>query len=49
VGKGIAQLLLSVLTCGSLAPVSWIWGAIEGILTLTGSIDRDARGVPLRD
>jgi TM2 domain-containing membrane protein YozV len=49
IGKGIAQLLLTVLTCGWLAPVTWIWGLIEGIMILTGAISRDGRGVPLRD
>jgi len=48
-GRGIAQLLISVLTCGWLAPVAWIWGLIEGILIFTGSTATDAKGVPLRD
>jgi TM2 domain-containing membrane protein YozV len=48
-GRGIAQLLISILTCGWLAPVAWIWGLIEGILIFTGSIATDAKGVPLRD
>lgn len=49
VGKGIAQLLMSLLSCGWLAPISAIWGLIEGILILTRSIPNDANGVPLRD
>ena len=49
VGKGIAQLLITVLTCGILSGVSAIWGLIEGILILTGSINIDANGVPLGD
>lgn len=46
-GKAIAQLLITVLTCGILSFVSAIWGLIEGILILTGSINVDADGVPL--
>ena len=48
-GKGIAQLLITVLTCGYLGVVSWIWGLIEGIMILSGSTKTDAQGVPLRD
>lgn len=47
--KGVAQLLLTLLTCGYLALVSAIWGMVEGILILTGSIRTDGRGVPLKD
>ena len=46
-GKAVAQLLITVLSCGSLSFVSYIWAFIEGILILTGSIDKDAMGVPL--
>lgn len=46
-GKAIAQLLLTLLSCGILAPVTYIWGLIEGIMILTGSINRDADGNPL--
>ena len=48
-GKAIAQLLISVLSCGALAVVSAIWGLIEGILILVGNISTDARGIPLTD
>lgn len=49
-GKAVAQLLITVLTCGACAFVSAIWGLIEGILILTGStITADANGVPLGD
>lgn len=48
-GLGLAQLLISLLSCGWFAPVCAIWGLIEGILILTGSIRTDARGIPLRD
>ena len=47
--KGIVQLLLSVLSCGTLAVVSEIWGVIEGIMILTGSIKTDAKGLPLKE
>lgn len=48
-GKAIAQLLISLLSCGILAVVSSIWGLVEGILILTGSINTDGHGNPLRD
>ncbi len=47
--KGLAQLLISVLSCGILSFVSAIWGFIEGILILTGSINTDAEGNPLSE
>ena len=46
-GKAVAQLLITVLSCFILSPVSAIWGLIEGILVLTGSINTDADGNPL--
>ncbi len=46
-GKAIAQLLITILSCGSLAAISSIWGLVEGILILTGSINVDASGNPL--
>ncbi len=48
-GKAVAQLLITLLSCGFLAFASSIWGLIEGILILTGSISVDGNGVPLRD
>ena len=48
-GKAVAQLLISVLSCGTLAVGAWIWGFVEGIMILTGSISADANGVPLKD
>ncbi len=48
-GKALAQLLISVLSCGILAVASSIWGLIEGIMILTGNINKDARGIPLKD
>ena len=47
--KAIAQLLLSVLSCGVLAFVSAIWALVEGIQILTGTVAVDAAGVPLKD
>lgn len=50
--KGIIQVLLGtvgVILCG-LGPVaSAIWGLIEGIMILTGSIDKDGQGRLLKD
>ncbi len=48
-GKAVAQLLITILTCGAGAMVTSIWGLIEGILILTGSIDKDANNIPLKD
>ncbi|HHZ05810.1 MAG TPA: TM2 domain-containing protein [Clostridiales bacterium] len=48
-GKAVAQLLISVVSCGILAIVSEIWGLVEGIQILTGSINTDSNGVPLKD
>ncbi len=50
-GKAIAQLLISVLSCGVLAPVSSVWGLIEGILYLCKSsgFTTDAEGKELID
>lgn len=50
--KGVAQLLLTLIgwiLCGIGPVVAGIWGLIEGILILTGSIDKDADGNPLSD
>ncbi len=47
---GIAQLilgLLGIVTCGLTTLASAIWGLVEGIMILTGSINRDAAGRPL--
>lgn len=48
-GKAVAQLLITILSCGILSFVSAIWGLIEGILILTGSINKDADGNILKD
>ena len=49
IGKAVAQLLITVLSCFTLSFASGIWGLIEGILILTGSINVDGNGNPLRD
>ena len=46
-GIGLAQLLITVLSLGVAAPVTVLWGLIDGILMLTGSAS-DTRGRPLR-
>lgn len=48
-GKAVGQLLLTILSCGILSPVSGIWALVEGIMILSGSINTDANGNPLRD
>ncbi len=48
-GKAVAQLLLTLLSCFMLSPVTEIWGLVEGILLLTGSINTDGKGIPLKD
>ena len=58
-GKAVAQLsiaigaiILSAVSCGLLVPLAFItpiWGLVEGIMILTGSIKTDANGVPLAD
>lgn len=51
-GIGVAQLVLSLfglVTCGITSIAAWIWGLIEGILILTGSIDKDAQGLALKE
>lgn len=45
--KAVIQLLLTLLSCGILAAVSEIWSLIEAIMILVGSINVDARGIPL--
>ena len=48
-GRGVAQLLLSVLSFGILSGISAIWGLIEGIMILVNSNPRDAKGKRLRE
>lgn len=44
-GRGIAQIIVTCVTCG----IGGLWGFIEGIMILCGSINKDANGVPLKD
>jgi len=44
IGRGVAQILLSC--CFGIGA---IWGFVEGILILIGKIDKDAKGVPLKE
>jgi len=48
-GKAVAQLLITVLSCGILSVVSFVWALVEGIFILTGESPYDANGVLLRD
>ena len=43
-GKAIAQIALSI--CFGAGA---IWGLIKGIMILTGKINKDANGVPLKE
>ena len=47
--KAVTELLITVLSCFLLSPISAIWGLIEGILILAGSIDTDSDGRKLTD
>lgn len=48
-GLGIAQLAITVCSCGTLAIVSEIWGIIEGVRLLQGTIDTDGYGMKFVD
>ena len=48
-GKAVTQLLITVCTCGYGGLIIGIWALIEGIMILSGNINTDARGVPLKD
>ena len=43
--RGVIQIVVTLVTCG----FGGIWGLIEGIMILAGSINTDANGVPLKD
>ena len=45
---GIVCFILGFFTCG-LTDLIWIWGLVEGIMILTGSISKDGQGNPLKD
>ena len=47
--RGLAQLLISLLTFGIGAIVMEIWGIIDGIKILDGRINTDFNGVFLKD
>ncbi len=48
-GIGLVQLLLTLLTCFYGALITGPWGLVEGIMILTGGINKDANGRPLKD
>jgi TM2 domain-containing membrane protein YozV len=51
-GIGVAQLILAlfgIFTCGITTIAAHIWGLIEGIMILTGSINKDSDGNSLRN
>ena len=48
-GKAVAQLLITLLSCFFFSAVSSIWGLIEGIMILCGSIIVDGTGIPLKE
>ena len=43
VGRGVAQLLITVLSLGFLCWISWIWALVEIIV-----VSKNAKGIPLR-
>ncbi len=45
----LTQLLLTICSFGLLYPATSLWGIIEGIMILTGSIKKDSDGNPLID
>ena len=44
-GIGVLQIVVTFATCG----IGGLWGLIEGIMILVGSMNRDAQGRILRD
>ncbi|MBV8819918.1 MAG: TM2 domain-containing protein [Acidobacteriaceae bacterium] len=46
---GVVGLVLSPFTCGLILIGASVWGLVDGIMILTGSIRTDAYGKPLRD
>lgn len=45
----LALGLIGIFTCGGTTVVSGVWGIIDAVMILTGSLRTDAQGVPLRD
>lgn len=43
--RAVVQIIVTLITCGA----GSIWGLIEGIMILCGSINTDANGNPLKD
>lgn len=48
-GLGIAQLAITICSCGTLAIVSEIWGIVEGVRLLQGTIYTDGHGMKFVD
>lgn len=48
-GKAVAQLLITVLSCFMLSPISAIWALIEGVMIFTDKSYVDAEGNLLKD
>ena len=46
--KAVAQLLITVISCGMGAVITQIWAIVEMVLLLTGSINLDGNGMPLK-
>lgn len=44
VGVGVIQIIVTLITFG----IGGLWGFIEGILILTGAMNKDAEGRPLK-
>ena len=57
IGKAVAQLLLTIfgyilaifIIGIFMVAAAGIWGLVEGIMILSGSINTDANGIPLKD
>lgn len=51
--RALVQLLVcligGIITCGLASVAMEIWGLVEGIMILTGSIAVDGKGIPLKD
>lgn len=51
--KAVIQLVVSlaggIFTCGVATLAMEIWGLVEGIMILSGSINVDGQGLPLKD
>ena len=45
----LETIIMVAISGGIGALAAWIWGLVEGIQILTGSINKDATGRPLGD